>query len=145
MNRIWQYWHYYELCFPIFAVSFHMILVNMKLDVSEYMRITFMGWISNDTSKTKLAILAFLCCGELMKNFIGMFVMLGITIYICYIRKTFFVVKNNHPYFMRNTIVLFSHLPPFVRLLCSSPGLLCSTRPFERDVTFEFFLFEYFH
>ena len=34
MNRIWQYWHYYELCFPIFAVSFLMILVNMKLYMS---------------------------------------------------------------------------------------------------------------
>ena len=50
-----------------------MILVNVKLDVSGDMRITFQKtsltlFITNGTAKIKLVILSFLCCGEFMKN-----------------------------------------------------------------------------
>ena len=43
----WQYWHYCQLCIPIYC-SFllylqHMVLVNMKLDISGCSRITFQG------------------------------------------------------------------------------------------------------
>ena len=51
------------------------ILVNVKLDISGYKRITFQDcilslvlFISNGTAETKLAILAFLYCGEFVKN-----------------------------------------------------------------------------
>ena len=51
------------------------MLVNVKLDISGYKRITLQGCIfslvlliSNGTDETKLAILAFLHCGEFVKN-----------------------------------------------------------------------------
>ena len=51
-----------------------MMLVNVKLNVSGYKGITFQGslvkLILNGTAKTKLAILPFFYCGEMVKNFI---------------------------------------------------------------------------
>ena len=52
-----------------------MLLVNMKLDISGHNKIIFQGcilcWSSSfvmEQLKTKLAILAFLYCGEFVKN-----------------------------------------------------------------------------
>ena len=51
----------------------HMMLVNIKLDISGCNRVTrlqssLIHFLSNSLDKTKLAILAFLYCGEFVKN-----------------------------------------------------------------------------
>ena len=76
-GRYASYWNAF-LYSHVFAVSFNidvMILVNMKLDVSWHKKITYQGsetsfvkFISNGIAETKLEILAFLCCGEFVKN-----------------------------------------------------------------------------
>ena len=57
--------------FPFFVVFFHYLdltmLVNVKLDVSWQTSLIFL--ILDDTVKTKLAILARLYCGEIIKKF----------------------------------------------------------------------------
>ena len=63
----------------IFAISFnyleYMILVSVKLDVSWFkegcisrLQTSLLLLILNSTAKMKLAILAFLCSGEFVKN-----------------------------------------------------------------------------
>ena len=53
----------------------HMMLVNVKLDISGNFRITFQDhknsfvqFFSNGKAKMKSTILAFWCCGEFVKN-----------------------------------------------------------------------------
>ena len=70
-----QYWHYCELCIPVYFLHYlhHLMLVNAKLDVSGYKNIMCQGcrlhyFISNGRAKTELAILAFLHCGEFVST-----------------------------------------------------------------------------
>ena len=67
----------YIFCFLFYLQ--HMMLVNVKLDISGYNNITFKGYRLHWTSsflmahlKQNVAILALLYCGEFVKNSIDM-------------------------------------------------------------------------
>ena len=69
-----------------------MMLVNVKLDISGYNNITFKGYRLHWTSsflmahlKQKVAILAFLYCGEFVKNSIDMIEVFAINTALTYL------------------------------------------------------------
>ena len=55
----------YSHIFAVYFFLLHMMLVNVKLDISGYQLVSF---ILNSTAKTKLAILAFLYCVVFVKT-----------------------------------------------------------------------------
>ena len=55
----------YSHIFAVYFFLLHMMLVNVKLDISGYQLVSF---IFNSTAKTKLAILAFLYCVVFVKT-----------------------------------------------------------------------------
>ena len=75
----WQYCHYCQLCIPIYlqfsslfatydASKFETRYQWMQYDYISRLQTSLVQFLSNDTAKTKLAILAFLYCGEFVKN-----------------------------------------------------------------------------
>ena len=75
----WQYWHYCQLCITMYLQlrSFFAPCDISKCEIrcqwvyEDYisgLKTSLVSFISNGTAKTKLPILAFLCCGEFMKT-----------------------------------------------------------------------------